>query len=59
MGTKRGATVDLAADALEASTEFAIVATLHGRIVLWNAGARRLYGCAPDEVMEAESVDLL
>jgi PAS domain S-box-containing protein len=60
MKTKSAAAADLAADALEALTEFAIVATdLQGGIVLWNAGARKLYGYAPDQVVGAASVDLL
>ena len=37
---------------LESSTEYAIVANdLDGRIVLWNEGARRIYGYAPQEVI--------
>src|SRR5688500_3773935 len=60
MKSNRAAVADLAADALEALTEFAIVATdLQGKIVLWNAGARKLYGYAPDEVTGAANVDLL
>ncbi|MDQ6777123.1 MAG: PAS domain S-box protein [Actinomycetota bacterium] len=37
---------------LESSTEYSIVATdRHGVIVLWNEGARRLYGYAPSEIL--------
>jgi PAS domain S-box-containing protein len=42
----------LAWDALEASTEYSIIGKgLAGEIVLWNEGARRLYGYAPEEVV--------
>jgi PAS domain S-box-containing protein len=37
---------------LDASTEYSIVATdLAGTFLLWNEGARRIYGYAPEEVM--------
>src|SRR5664279_2641833 len=37
---------------LEASTEYSIIATdLRGVILLWNEGARRLYGYEPGEIM--------
>jgi PAS domain S-box-containing protein len=43
---------DLLAGILEASTENSVVAQdLDGRIVLWNAGARRLYGYSIDDVI--------
>jgi PAS domain S-box-containing protein len=42
----------LAWDALEASTEYSIIGKgLAGEIVLWNEGARRLYGYGPEEVV--------
>jgi PAS domain S-box-containing protein len=42
----------LAWDALEASTEYSIIGTdLNAGIVLWNEGARRLYGYAREEVV--------
>jgi PAS domain S-box-containing protein len=37
---------------LESSTEYSIIGKdLEGRILLWNEGARRLYGYEPDEVV--------
>src|SRR5690348_6674488 len=37
---------------LESSTEYSIIAKdLTGKILLWNEGARRLYGYEPDEVV--------
>jgi len=37
---------------LESSTEYSIIGKdLTGRIELWNAGARRIYGYAPEEVI--------
>lgn len=46
------AIIDFLADILESSTEHSIIATdLTGRVLLWNEGARRLYGYEPDEVI--------
>jgi PAS domain S-box-containing protein len=40
---------------LESSTEYSIVATdAEGGILLWNEGARRLYGYEPEEVIGRE-----
>src|ERR1051325_4781252 len=37
---------------LESSTEYSIIGKdLEGKILLWNEGARRLYGYSPDEVV--------
>src|SRR3989441_12086379 len=37
---------------LEASTEYSVIGKdLEGKILLWNEGARRLYGYEPDEVV--------
>ena len=37
---------------LESSTEYSIIGKdLQGKILLWNAGARRLYGYGPEEVI--------
>ncbi len=60
MKTMRAVETDLACNVLDASTEYAIVATnLDGGIVLWNAGARHLYGYESDEVLDAANIDLL
>ena len=45
---------------LEASTEYSIIGLrLDGRILLWNSGARRLYGYKPGEIVGNAKVDLL
>ena len=44
--------LDLMDDVLESSTEFSIIGKdLDGKILLWNEGARRLYGYEPEEVV--------
>ncbi|MDQ1521030.1 MAG: hypothetical protein QOI55_2103, partial [Actinomycetota bacterium] len=44
--------VDFIGTILESSTEYSIIGTdLEGTILLWNEGARRLYGYEPDEVV--------
>ncbi len=44
--------VDFIANILESSTEYSIIGTdLDGKILLWNEGARRLYGYEPEEVI--------
>ncbi len=46
------AAIDFIANILESSTEYSLIAmTLDGRIVLWNEGARRIYGYEPEEVV--------
>jgi len=46
------AAVEFIANVLESSTEYSIIAAdLDGTIVLWNEGARRIYGFEPDEVV--------
>jgi protein-histidine pros-kinase len=44
--------VDFIETVLEASTEYSIIGTdLEGKIVLWNRGARRLYGYESNEII--------
>ncbi len=44
--------VDFITNILESSTEYSVIAKdLDGKILLWNEGARRLYGYEPDEVI--------
>jgi protein-histidine pros-kinase len=44
--------VGLIEDVLESSTEYSMIATdIDGVIVLWNEGARRLYGYKPAEIL--------
>src|ERR1700730_1078416 len=44
--------IDFIGTILEASTEYSIIGKdLEGNIVLWNEGARRLYGWEPEEVV--------
>ena len=46
------AAVEFIANVLESSTEYSIIAAnLDGTIVLWNEGARQIYGFEPDEVV--------
>jgi PAS domain S-box-containing protein len=50
--TPRGEQAALLKNILESSTEYAIIGNdVSGKILLWNAGARRLYGYEPDEVI--------
>src|SRR5713226_1238635 len=45
---------------LESSTEYSIIGKdLHGNILLWNAGARRLYGYEPEEVVGKANSSIL
>jgi PAS domain S-box-containing protein len=44
--------VEFITNILESSTEYSFIAKdLEGKILLWNEGARRLYGYAPEEVV--------
>jgi PAS domain-containing protein len=46
------AAMDFITNILESSTEYSIIAKdLNGKILLWNEGARRLYGFEPGEVV--------
>ena len=48
------------ASVLEASTEYAIIGNdLDGKILLWNEGARRLYGWEPHEVVNRATAEIL
>jgi PAS domain S-box-containing protein len=45
---------------LEASTEYSVIGKdLDGRILLWNEGARRMYGYEPEEVVGKKNSDIL
>src|SRR2546425_13229396 len=45
---------------LQASTEYSIIgASLNGTIQLWNEGAQRLYGYAPEEVIGKVNISQL
>jgi PAS domain S-box-containing protein len=52
--------LDFIGNILESSTEYSIIGKdLAGRILLWNEGAHRLYGYAPEEMVgKANSVIL-
>src|ERR1700690_808887 len=42
-------------DVLESSTEYSIIAADPGmRVLLWNEGARRIYGYTPDQIVGAD-----
>src|SRR5438045_771918 len=50
---------DFLASILEASTEYSIVAQdLDGKILLWNEGARRVYGWEAAEVVGKANVEV-
>src|SRR5260370_2993343 len=52
--------VDFIRNILESSTEYSIIGKdLDGKILLWNEGARRLYGYEPDEVNGKANADIL
>jgi PAS domain S-box-containing protein len=52
--------VDFIGNVLESSTEYSIVGKdLDGRILLWNEGARRLYGYEPEEVVGKANSSIL
>src|SRR5713226_2095747 len=52
--------VDFVTNILESSTEYSVIAKdLTGKIVLWNEGARRLYGYEPDEVVGKTNSSIL
>jgi PAS domain S-box-containing protein len=52
--------VDFITNILESSTEYSVIAKdLAGKILLWNEGARRLYGYQPDEVVGKANSSIL
>jgi PAS domain S-box-containing protein len=52
--------VDFITNILESSTEYSVIAkNLEGKILLWNEGARRLYGYEPDEVVGKANSSIL
>jgi PAS domain S-box-containing protein len=59
VGTAQEA-VDFIANILESSTEYSIIGKdLEGKILLWNEGARRLYGYEPEEVVGRANSSIL
>ncbi len=52
--------VDFITNILESSTEYSVIAKdLTGKILLWNEGARRLYGYEPEEVIGKANSSIL
>jgi PAS domain S-box-containing protein len=52
--------VDFITNILESSTEYSVIAKdLEGKILLWNEGARRLYGYEPEEVVGRANSSIL
>ena len=52
--------VDFIANVLESSTEYSVIGKdLDGKILLWNEGARRLYGYEPEEVVGKANSSIL
>jgi PAS domain S-box-containing protein len=52
--------VDFITNILESSTEYSIIGKdLDGKILLWNEGARRLYGYEPEEVVGTANSSIL
>ena len=52
--------VDFITNILESSTEYSVIAKdLEGKILLWNEGARRLYGYEPSEVVGRANSSIL
>ena len=59
MGTTEQA-LDFIGNILESSTEYSIIGKdLDGKILLWNEGARRLYGYEPEEVVGKANSSIL
>jgi PAS domain S-box-containing protein len=52
--------VDFLGNILESSTEYSIIGKdLEGTIILWNEGARRLYGYEPEEMIGKANSSIL
>src|SRR4051795_1298320 len=52
--------VEFVSNILESSTEYSIIGKdLEGKILLWNEGARRLYGYEPSEVVGKANSSIL
>src|SRR5436309_9995919 len=52
--------IDFMANVLESSTEYSMIGKdLDGKILLWNEGARRLYGYEPEEVVGRANSSIL
>lgn len=52
--------LDFIGNILESSTEYSVIGKdLGGKILLWNEGARRMYGYEPDEVVGKLNSDVL
>src|SRR5882672_11329877 len=52
--------LDFIGNILESSTEYSVIGKdLDGKILLWNEGARRLYGYEPEEVVGKANSSLL
>ena len=52
--------VDFITNILESSTEYSVIGKdLEGKILLWNEGARRLYGYEPEEVVGRANSQIL
>jgi PAS domain S-box-containing protein len=59
VGTAQGA-VEFITNILESSTEYSIIGKdIEGKILLWNEGARRLYGYEPEEVIGKANSSIL
>lgn len=59
-GTPQGEQSTFLQNILESSTEYSIIGKdLNGKIQLWNAGARRLYGYEPEEVIDKSNSSML